>query len=132
MAGCLQQLLTGCEDESKYVLILTEVESDAVRTAPITYRDLSTNERRLVQNTLDSARYEVWPQQVSNEDSRALFEFRDRVESHRSNGYAFLDYEGRYYQIGLVLSAVYYARTEHHPTEREPSAEDTAASRMNR
>lgn len=124
MAGCLQTLLTGCEDQSRYILILTELERDAVRTDPIGYQNLSSNERRLVEKTLDNGRYEMCPQDVSDNESRALYDFADRVQDHRSNGYAYLQYEGRYYQIGLVLSAVYYARTEHHPNETSVPTQD--------
>lgn len=115
-AGCLQKLLTGCEDQSRYVLILTEVDIEAVRTDPISYQNLASHERRLVNKTLERGRYETCPG-VEDDESRALFDFADRVEAHESNGYAYLQYEGRYYQIGLVLSAVYYARTEHNTSE---------------
>jgi hypothetical protein len=57
MPGCVR--LSGCEDQSKYILILTAVDRDAVRTEPIAYQDLSTAERRLVEKTLAEGRYEL-------------------------------------------------------------------------
>lgn len=126
-AGCLEKLRTGCEDQSRYILILTEVDIEAVRTDPISYQNLSSGERRLIEKTLDSGRYETCPG-VDDDESRALFDFADRVQAHRSNGYAYLQYEERYYQIGLVLSAVYYARTEHDPSETPDSTRGNTAT----
>lgn len=119
--GCLDYLPTGCEDGSKYILILTEVEPDAVRIDPIPSENLTTNERRLVEKALDGGRYETCPQDVSESESRAFYDFGDRVQSRSQEGYAYLQFHGRDYQIGLVLSAVYYARTEHEPTEMADS-----------
>jgi hypothetical protein len=123
--GCVR--LSGCEDQSKYILILTAVDSDVVRTEPIAYQNLSADERRLVEKTLDQGRYETCPWEASDDESRAFYAFGDRVESHRADGYAYLEYEERQYQIGLVLSAVYYALTEHHPTGT-PEATEAATT----
>lgn len=113
--GCVEYLRTGCEADSKYILILTEVERGAVRTDPIPYENLTEDERRLIEKALDGGRYETCPHE-SESESQAFFEFGDRVQSRRQDGYAYLEFQGRYYQIGLVLSAVYYARTEHDQT----------------
>lgn len=116
-AGCVEYLLTGCESQSKHVLILTAVDRDVLRTDPIQYENLSENEQRLVQKTLETGRYEICPGQASDEAQRALSKLRSRVEDQSENGYAYLRYVGRFFQIGLVIAAVYYARTKHHPDE---------------
>jgi len=105
LSGCVEYLMAGCESQNKYILRLTEVDEEVLRTDPIPYRNLSENEHRLVRKTLDTGRFETCPGEGSDED-------RDS-----ENGYAHLRYDGRYYQIGLVIAAVYHARTKHHPDE---------------
>lgn len=117
LSGCVEYLLTGCESQSKYILKLTEVDKDVLRTDPIPYRNLSDNEQRLVRKTLDTGRFETCPGEGSDEDRKALFDLQSRVQSHSEDGYAYLTFDDQYFQIGLVISAVYYARTKHHPEE---------------
>lgn len=116
-SGCVEYLRTGCENDSKYLLILTEVEPNTVRTESIEYGSLTAAEQRLIERALDTDQYETCPQDVSESESEAFYEFGDRVRERSQNGYAYLGYQGRFYQIGLVLSAVHYARTEHKATE---------------
>ena len=111
--GCVEYFRSGCEKDSEYLLILTAVEPEAVRTEPIDYASLSAPERRLIEEALDGGRYEVCPHALSETESQAFYEFGDRVRESSESGYAFLEYEGRYFQVGLILSAVHYARTEH-------------------
>ncbi|MDZ7701097.1 MAG: hypothetical protein U5J98_02965 [Halobacteriales archaeon] len=125
LAGCVGYRLSGCESQNRYILKLTEVDQAVLRTDPIPYRNLSANEQRLIRKTLDTGRFETCPGEGSDEDRGALFEFQSRVQDHSENGYAYLTYDGRYFQIGLVISAVYYARTKHHPDET-PSPVDTS------
>lgn len=115
LAGCVDYLQTGCESDSRYILILTPVEEDVVRTDPIAYRNLSTSEKSLLQKSLESGRFETCPAPGSEEGRQEWFEFQSRVQEHAENDYAYLKYDDGYFQIGLVISAVYYARTEHHP-----------------
>lgn len=115
-SGCVEYLRAGCEIDSKYLLILTEVGPDTVRTESIEYGSLTAPEQRLIERALDEDHYETCPQDVSESESVAFDDFGDRVRERSQNGYAYLEYQGRYYQIGLVVSAVHYARTEYEST----------------
>lgn len=123
-AGCLEYLSRGCESQSEYVLLLTAVAEAALRTEPIRYRNLSVNEQRLVRKTLETGRFEMCPGEEPDDLRAAYFDLETRVGAHGEDGYAYLRIGDRYIQIGLVISAVYHARTEHH-TEESPAPAET-------
>lgn len=114
-AGYGGYLATGCTDESRYSLVLTRVDTPPEDTDAIRYERLSANERELVEKALDGGRYETCPSEAQSGGESAAFErLGERVRAHRSEGgRVYLQYEGRYYQIGLVVAAVIYAPTEH-------------------
>lgn len=111
----MDALTPGCNAMNRYVIKLTETSESQIQDSDlvIQYRELSQEEKALLQKALDDGQYISCRSALEDGEEGAAISLGTRIEGETSNGEIFLQINDQFYKLGLKVGDIIYAATVH-------------------